>query len=207
MQSIKLVKKLEGLQTIESIQKKLHITRSTAIKYVHLLRNQGYVETTGGGHQPRFYRISALRQREIGNPGMYDIINKYSPIKLRAVKTRIMGRKLTIEEALIRAIISKEFRTILASLALFNHIKKWGLLYKLAKEKNIRKQLGALYDTARKIIKTKKMDKRIYNKLLKAKEKEKYIIKGLSSKDYKDIENKWKIHIPFNKADLWRYKE
>ena len=51
------------------------------------------------------------------------------------------------------------------------------------------------------------MDKRIYKRLLQSKEKEGDIIKGLNSKDYKDIENKWKIRIPFNKSDLWRYKE
>ena len=207
MQSIALVKKLEGLQTIESIQKKLNIARSTAIKYIHFLRKKGFVETTGGGKQPRFYKISALRLKGLGNAGMYDIINKYSPIKLRAIKSRVVGKKLTTEETLIRAIDSKEFRTILASLALFNRIKSWSLLYKLAKEKNIRRKVGALYDTARRVIKTKRMDKRIYKILLQSKEKEGYIIKGLSSKDYKDIENKWKICIPFNKSDLWRYKE
>jgi len=207
MQSIKLVKRLEGLQTVESIQKKLNIARSTAIKYVHLLRKAGFVETTGGRQQPRFYRISASLSKEIGNPGMYDIINKYSPVKLRAIPTRIIGRRLTVEETLIRAIDSGEFRTILASLALFNHIKDWGLLYKFAKEKMVRRRTGALYDVTRKIIKTKKMDRRIYNKLLQAREKEKYIVKGLKSRDYKDIENRWGLYIPFNKADLLRFKE
>jgi len=207
MQSIILVKKLEGLQTIESVQKKLKIARSTAIKYIHFLRKKGFVETTGGGKQPRFFRISALRLKELGSAGMYDIINKCSPIKLRAIKSRIIGKKLTIEETLVRAIDSKEFRTILASLALFNHIKNWSLLYKLAKEKGIRKKVGALYDTAKRVIKIRNMDKRIYKRLLQSKEKEGDIIKGLNSKDYKDIENKWKIRIPFNKSDLWRYKE
>jgi len=207
MQSIKLVKRLEGLQTIESIKKKLNVSRSTAIKYVHLLRKQGYVKTTGGRDQPRFYRIGMLKLKDIGNPGIYDIINKYSPIKLRAIESRIVGKKLTTEETLIRAIDSKEFRVILASLALFNHTKDWSLLYRLAKEKGIRKKVGALYDTARRIIKIRKMDNRIYNKLLQAKEKERYVVKGLKSGDYKDIEKKWKVHIPFNRADLMRYKE
>jgi len=207
MQSINLLKKLEGLQTVESIQKKLNIARSTAVKYVHLLKKSGFVETSGGGKQPRFYRIGLLKSKRLGNPGVYDIINKHSPIKLRAIESRIVGKKLTIEETLVRAIESREFRTILASLALFNHIKDWGLLYKLAKEKNIRKKVGALYDTARRMIKIRKMDKRIYKKLLEAKEKERYIIKGLKSDDYKDIEKGWKVNIPFNRADLMRYKE
>jgi len=206
MSSISLVKKLEGLQTIESIQKKLDVTRSTAIKYVYLLRKKGFVDTKGGRQQPRFYRISALRQK-IGNPGMYDIINKYSPIKVRTLKTKIIGKELTVEETLIRAIESKEFRTLLASLALFNHTKNWSLLYRFAKEKKLRRKVGALYETARRIIKTRRMDERIYKRLLQAKERDRYIITGLKSDDYKDIENKWKVYIPFNRADLLRYKE
>lgn len=207
MSSIELVKKLEGLQTIESIQKRLGISRFTAIKYVHLLRKQGFVETRGGAKQPRFYRINALKLRDTGNEGMYDIINKYSPIKISAMKSRIIGKKITIEETLIRAIESKEFRTILASLALFNHINDWSLIYKHAKEKTMRKKIGALYDIARKTFKTKKTDKRIYNKMLKCKEGDKYIIDRLKSKDFGDIEKKWCISIPFNISDLSRYKE
>lgn len=207
MSSIGLVKKLEGLQTIESIQKKLRISRLTAIKYVHLLRKQGFVETSGGARQPRFFRISALKLRETGNEGIYDIINKYSPIKISAMKSWIIGKKLTIEETLIRAIETKEFRTILASLALFNHINNWNLLYRHAKEKTMRKKIGALYDIARMTFKTRKIDKRIYNKMLKCKEGDKYIIDGLKSKDFAEIEKKWGIFIPFNISDLLRYKE
>jgi len=62
---MELIKKLEGLQTIETIQKKLNIARSTAIKYLYLLRKQGFIETQGGGHQPRFYRISALNPKNL----------------------------------------------------------------------------------------------------------------------------------------------
>lgn len=207
MVSIEVVKKLEGLQTIESVQKKLNIARSTAIKYVHLLRKQGFVETTGGRSQPRFYKISALEPINLGNPGMIEIMNEYSPIKIRGTKTRIIGRGLTLEEALIRAIESGEFRIILASLALFNHIRNWPLLYRLAKEKNLRRKVGALYDIARKTIKTRRMDRRVYDALLNAKEKKDYIIKGLRSDDYRGLEERWGVFIPFDEADLWRYKE
>ena len=207
MVSIETIKKLEGLQTIETIQNKLGITRPTAVKYVYEMRKKGFVETKGGGKQPRFYRISALKLKETGNPGLIETINKYSRIKIRGMKTRIIGKKLTLEEGIIRAIESKDFRVILASLGLFNHIKNWSLLYKLAKEKGLRKEVGALYDVARSTIKTKRMDKRIYDKLLSEKNKKRFIVNGLKSMDFRDIENKWDVFLPFNKKDFWRYKE
>ena len=90
---------------IETIQKKLNIKRSTAIKKIHELRKLNYIETSGGGKQPRLYRIHINKIVKIGNPGLYDIINKNSPIKLsRPFEERIIGKKLSIEEVIIRAI-------------------------------------------------------------------------------------------------------
>ena len=40
------------------------------------------------------------------------------------------------KEAIIRAIETKHPKVILASLALFNHVKRWQLLLKLAKKYN-----------------------------------------------------------------------
>ena len=77
-----ILRKLKGLNTIETIQKKLNIKRSTAIKKIHELRKLNYIETSGGGKQPRLYRIHINKIVKIGNPGLYDIINKNSPIKL-----------------------------------------------------------------------------------------------------------------------------
>lgn len=203
-----LAKRLEGPQTISSIQNKLGMTRATAIKTVHLLRKEGLVKTSGGGEQPRIYKISRTPYIMVGGPGLYDIINKYSKIKLtEPFKHRIMDREMSIEEAIVRAVLTGDYRVILASLGLFNHVKNWPLLYALAKREGIRRKIGALYDTARKTVKVRKMDKKIREALIKAKEKSRFIIPGIKSHDFMDIEKTWKIHIPFNKADLWRYKE
>jgi len=40
----------------------------------------------------------------------------------------------------------------------------------------------------------------------KKSKKFKYIIKSLSSRDFKDIEKKWKIYIPLNYIDLEDYR-
>jgi hypothetical protein len=96
---------------------------------------------------------------------------------------------------------------VLSSLALFKKIKDWNLLYRLAKQNNIQRQICSLYELSRTLFKTRKMTKRFQN-LSKPSKKEKYlyIIKGLDSKDFKQIEKKWKIYLPFNKEDLTDYK-
>jgi len=205
--SIELAKKLEGLQTVETISKELNVKRSTAINIAHKLRKEGYLKSWKGRGK-RFYGITPKKNIKIGNPGFYDILNKYSRIKLvLPYEHRIIGKKLTVEEALIRAIKTKDIRIIIVSLELFNHIKNWRLLSKLAKEEKLERFVGALYDVAKTIIKVRRMDKRVRNKLLKGKVKKKHLLLSVKSKDLKEIERKWNVYLPLNKADLMMYKE
>ncbi|MBI2106863.1 hypothetical protein HYT57_02660 [Candidatus Woesearchaeota archaeon] len=203
-----ILKKLEGLNTISSIVKTLGIKRSTAIKKIHILKKMGYVETSGGGKQPRFYKISRIKIQKIGNPGLYEVVNENSPIKLhKPYEHRVIGKKIEVEEAIVRAIKSKEFRLILASLALFNKIKSWSRLYNYAKEENVRRKVGALYDVAKRVIRVRKMDKKTRKLLLSARNEKKHIIKNFKSKSFQDIEKEWNVFIPFNRQDLDRYEE
>ena len=71
----------------------------------------------------------------------------------------------------------------------------------------MRRKLGALYEVARKIRKIRKIDDKHLKLMLNAKNKNKFIVPYAKSKDFKDIEDKWKVYIPFNKQDLWRLKE
>ena len=206
--SIKLIKKLEGLHTLDTMQKLLGVSKKTAIKEISLLRKEGFVKTFGGGKQPRLYLLSTTPRREIGYPGLYETINRYSPIKIREQFThKIINRKLSVEEALIRAVVTKDIRTIMASLGLFNHVSNWKRLYRYSKEFGVRRKIVALYDIARISLKVKKMDLRIRKRLLESDEKEKFIIPNMKTKDFKSIERTWRIHIPLNKADMEAYKE
>ena len=68
------------------------------------------------------------------------------------------------------------------------------------------RKIGALYDLSRKIMRTRKIDSRFKRFMLpRPQDKYQYIIKGLKTKDFKEIENTWKVYIPFNKADLEAY--
>jgi len=207
MESIKIARQLEGMWTIEMIAKKRNIARSTAIKIMHELRKDGFVATKGGGKQKRLYRISpkGFLHRENGK---YDILNKYSKIKLNApYEHKVMGRELTVEETIVRAVASQDYREILASLGLFNHIKNWNRLYYYAKQHNVCRGIGALYDISRSFIKVRRMDKRLRKYLLTAKQTKEYLIPGIRSKDFQEIEEHWKIKVPLNIADMQRYKE
>ena len=205
--ALETAKKLQGLRTIKSIMREMGIKKSTAIRTVHELRKHGLVRTSGGGSQPRLYRITTTPQIEVGGRGLYDTINKYSRVKLAPThKHRISGRDMSVEEAIARAAESGSIRTIMASLGLFNHVKDWSRLYHYAKKYDVRRKVGALYDTARTIMKTRRMDERIRKKLKNGKEG-KFMVRNMKSDDFLDIQKEWKVYVPLNKADLRRYEE
>lgn len=208
MKSIELAKNLEGLNTLDMVSKKLKVKKSTAIKLLSVLRKEGFVETSGGGKRPRLYKISPIRVAGKEHLGLYDIINKYSKVKLfEPYKHKVMDRVFSVEEAIPMAIKEGNFRLTLASLGLFNFVKDWSKLHYFAKKYDVTKEVGALYDVARDYMKTQKMDKRTKKSILKIKTRKRFIIKHAKSKDFKDIEKTWNVYIPFNKADLERYKE
>lgn len=206
----KTAKELEGLHTVESVAGELGVSRRTAINYVYELRKRGFVhEESRGRKGKRFYRIKPWKSRDLGNPGLYETLNMYSPVKLAGpYRERVHGERLSVEKALVRAVESGEFRTVLASLALFRRIGDWMELYREAKKVGIGRKVGALYDLSRKFIpKTRAMDGRV-RRMLKSKaanEGGRYIIRGIESGDFKDIRKEWNVRIPFSRGDMEVY--
>ena len=206
MKESDLLQKLAGIQTLESVMDILKLNRRMSIYYLHRLRKDGYVKTKRLSNNKRVYSISL--ENKLGGKSYYDIINKHSPVKISTpIIYKIYGNEPSLEETLIYALKTKSFRTVLASLALFRKIDNWTELYHLAKENHIKRQVGALYDLARKIMKARKMTARFRgNSLPKKNYKFEFVIPGLSSEEFKAIENMWKIYLPFNKKDLEEYK-
>ncbi|MFA5019823.1 MAG: hypothetical protein WC533_01850 [Candidatus Pacearchaeota archaeon] len=200
------LEKIEGVQTIESVITLLDIDRIKAVKLLSLLRKKGYVKTKRLSSNKRVYEISF--ENRLGGMSYIDILNKNSPVKIRETEShRIYGKEISLEEVLVFALKSRSFRKILASLALFKKINDWPLLYRLSKAENLQRQVGALYDVSRKIMRTRKMSQRFNNLTLPKKGAGYiYIIEGLNSRDFKEIEKKWMVHIPFNYADLEDHK-
>ncbi|MBI2657202.1 hypothetical protein HYX08_00740 [Candidatus Woesearchaeota archaeon] len=208
MDLINLAKRLEGLQTVDSIAKNLDVNRRTAINYIWLLRKRGFVETIYGKRKIRMYRISPLKKNKFGYPGLYDFLNQHSKIKIYPpYEERIYDHKPSAEEMIVKAVKTGDLRTILSSLALFNKIKNWRILSEIARKELVGRKIGALYDAARTIIRVKRMDKKTRKALLNSKIEGKFIVKYARTRDLKEIEKKWKVYLPFNKADLEAYND
>ena len=208
MEIYELAKKLEGLQTVESIAKNLNIGRKTAINYAWKLKKNGFAETIYGKRKIRMYRISPIKPAKKGYPGLYEFLNANSKIKIYAsYVNRIYDHKPYAEEMIVKAVQTGDFRTVLSALNLFNKITDWALLSEIAKKEKVGRKIGALYDAARTIIRARRMDKRTRKSLLGSKIDSKFIVKNARTKDLKNIEKIWNAYLPFNKADLEAYKE
>ncbi|QQG38598.1 MAG: hypothetical protein HYS32_03250 [Candidatus Woesearchaeota archaeon] len=201
-----ILKKLEGLQTVETMQKELNLTKQSTINLISKLKKQGYLTIwLGGGNKKRMYKISQKKQR-LRDPGMFDIINKYSPhMKLSEWYDHQVHGTYGPEEALIEALQTKSFRVISASMFLFNHITNWPKLYKIAKEKNCWQKVGALYDVAKMFFKVRKMPLKYRKQTYKNKQ---YLIRDYETKEknFILIEKKWKVPIPFRMGDIHKVK-
>ena len=206
MKTGNLLKQLEGVHTINTVMDTLSVGKEKAIYYLYRLRKRGYVKTKRLSNNTRLYYISF--ENRLRGFDYREIINANSPIKISTAQTyKIYGKEPTLEETLVYAIKTRSLRTILAALALFKKINDWSELYRLGKKNRIERQVGALYDLARKIMKTRRMAKRFRNAALPKEEyRFVYMIPGLKSEDFKDIETAWKVHLPFNRKDLEDYK-
>lgn len=198
MRHEELLKILEGLHTIETVAEALNLSRQAALNLLSKLKQEGYVTVSGGGKQKRLYKITTLIQRP-RSPGMFDVLNKYSPMKLMPWFDHQVHGLYGPEEALIDAIETKSFRAILASLRLFNHITDWPKLYRLAKQKGCWQKVGALYDVAKMFFRVRKMPEK-YAKLRKP---IKWVaLTQLRKKNFPAVSSKWKVYLPFNLKDL-----
>lgn len=198
-----LLKRLEGLQTVETVMKELGIKRQSAINLASRLKKLGYLSLWLGGKK-KIYKITTRKQRP-RDKGMFDIINKYSPMKLQPWYDHQVHGKYEVEDALIDAIETKSFRVILASLMLFNHIKDWPKLYNLAKKKDCWQKAGALYDVAKLFFRVKRMpEKYLHNKF----NIKKFLIGDYKTKEtiFNPIEKKWNVAVPFRIGDIHKVK-
>lgn len=205
MRTQQLAKLLEGIHTIESVQDLLQANRKKAISLISRLRRQGYVKTKRLSNNKRVYSISV--EHKLGGESPIDIINAHSPIKIAAPEIHyIYGRKISVEEALLSALKTKSLRTILAALALFKKIHNWPLLYRWSQKEHLQRQVGALYDLAKTVMRVRRMSERFRkNALPRKSDWWEYLLPHLQSKDFKEIERTWKVHLPFNKKDLEAY--
>ena len=200
-----LLNELNGVSNLKIVKYKLDVDTKKAIYLISRLRKKGYVKTKQDSNNNRIYYIS----KRVARPSysFIDTLNENCPQKLNYYDDYIVhDKKPILEEVLIYAIKSKDIRKIISCIGLFKKINNWSLLYGLSKKENLQRQVGALYDVARTILKTRKMTKRFRNLSLPKKSDEFQYIKDMfKSNNFKTIEKKWKVYIPLNIADLEDY--
>ena len=195
-----LLLRLAGLHTVETVAQALNIRRQSALNLLSKLKRLGYVTVSGGGRQKRLYKITTLKQRP-RSPGMWDIINKYSPMKLNPWYDHQVHGSYGPEEALIDALQTQNFRVIVASMRLFNHIHDWPKLYRLAREKDCWQKVGALYDVARMFFRIRRMPK----KYRQGRWKQLFFLQHnyeTKEKEFIPIQRHWNVPIPFRFGDI-----
>lgn len=205
MELFDIARKVEGLQTVHSLARLLGVSQRTAINTIWRLRKEGYVQTTYGKRKIRMYRVTPLLRKEKGY-SFYSLLNKYSKVKIIPRQDYFIyaEKEPCVEEILARAVVSGELRVVLASLGLFAKVQNWSRLKKFADTYEVGRRIGALYDVAKTCIRVRRMDERTRKGLLKGKRG--YIIQGIQSKHFQNIEKKWGVFIPFNIADLEEYR-
>ena len=192
------LRRIEGLQTIEIIMKELGISKQSALNLVSKLKKEQYLTNWEGTKKKRIYKITLRKQRP-RDPGMFDMINKYSPnMKLNPWFDHQVHGKYGPEEALVDAVKTESPRAILASLRLFSHIKDWKRLYVLAKKEGVWQKIGAMYDVARLFFWTRKMKERYSAKGIK-----RWVwLTRIKRMNFPEIAKKWKVYISFNEYDV-----
>ena len=198
-----LLRKIAGKHTIETLMDRTGLSRASTLNLLSKLRKKKYLQTEGGGKQKRIYTISTKTIQK-GN-GLFTILNKYAKIKIVPSFVHIAHGPYTEENALIDAIEQHDFRIMQAAVYLFAHIKNWKKFHALAKKKNVKPIVGALYDLARTIIKVRKMPEYTRQSLLKARPREKIeliIHTKTDSDEIKNIEKVWNVSLPFSKKDV-----
>lgn len=204
-----LAESLQGFWTVETLGERLKIDRTKTIYVVHRLRKLGFVKTTYVVEKRRLYYI-ALSNRHQGMSYTQKINEASSNPAIQIISSDsyyVHGRIPLYEEALVYALKQKDVRYLIASLAVFRKISDWSLLYHLAKKEKMLPEIVALYEVARMFVKkVRRMPKRFLHQAeRKRTPRFQYIIEHFSSDDFKDIEQKWKIYIPLNRADLEEY--
>ena len=167
------LERIKGVHSLESVMTLLGVSRISAIKTLSALRKKGYVKTRRLSNNKRVYEISF--ENRLGGRSYIDALNNNSPIKISGANVyRVYGKEFSPEEILILAIKSRSLRQILASLALFSRIVDWPHLYRLSKAENLEREVGALYDLSRKIMKIRKMTGKFQNLALPKVDKQQF---------------------------------
>lgn len=202
-----VAKRTEGTHTASSLARTLNITSQTAVNYIYGMRERGFVTTSRGERGKRLYLVSPVQLRKVGNKGFYNLLNEYSTLKIQQpFEDVVVGVELGPEDVIARALLTRDYRVILACIPVFRRVSDWKKLYRLSKEQKSERAVAALYLLARKCFRVPRMDGRVFMAMKGLAGKKMFIIEGMRSRDFEKIEEECGVFIPFNKSDLSRLR-
>lgn len=198
MKSEEILRKLEGLHTLDTIVDVLRIKHSSALNLIARLRKEQHLTSSGGGKRKRLYKITMRKQRP-RVMGMFDILNKNSQhMQLAPWYDHQVHGRYTVEDAIVDAMLTRSFRVILVSLRSYPKVKNWVYLHRLAKDKGCWQEIGAMHDLARLYFRVKPISRKPGTENLEWKK----ISRLDDRKNYPEIQSRWCVVIPFNEKDM-----
>lgn len=148
--------------TLEKFAEENNLTKQSALNKLTKLKKEGFVKVSGGGAQKRIYTVSNKRLRKPN--GFFSVLNKHSPEKINPYFEHYVFGHYTLERAIIDGLkLKQNIRLRKAMYYLFNHVKNWKKLFKLAKRNDLVSEVLKLYYEARKNVKVKRIPKRYEN--------------------------------------------
>lgn len=201
MDAAKLADKMAGRHTLESAAALLGVKPASARNVLTRLKRAGYLRA----HGPKGFRrydITPYKQLP-RSPGIYDVLNKYNPdFQLVEWPDHQVHSKYEVEDAIVDAVKSGDFRKTLATLRLFNHVTDWKRLFRIASNADVWQKVGALYDAARVYMRVRKMPLRYRHKKFSSKA---YLFSGRDTKEdkLKPVAARWNVEIPLTDADVY----
>ena len=161
--SIKNINKLEGWNTVEDVENKLGVKKSTAYLYLHRLYKSGHViqkiRKAGGA----IYLISKTPSK-YRHQGMYEGTDLIAPVQEFSMEKIPYEQKIAF--FLKKYKDEKNTRYNIEAKKIIRKIKNWKLLYRYLKLYNSKEAFKHLYIESRKSIKKiPKMPKRYKNLL------------------------------------------
>jgi hypothetical protein len=147
-----------GTYTIERFADERGISRQSALNLLSTMKKKGLATVRGGGREKRLYAIFDRPQEKTN--GFYDMVNKYSPEKLRPRFAHHVRGRYTVEHAIIDGIRIGDARTKEATMHLFLRVTDWTRLFALAKKHDLKVEVIELYQKARMLMRTKRMPRR-----------------------------------------------
>ena len=155
--------KIKGWNTVEDVENKLGITKSTAYLYLHKLSKSGNVVKKVKKPRGTMYLISNVPTK-YKHYGMYEGTNLVAPVQEFSKEKVAWEQKIAF--FLKKYKEENNIRYYNETKNMVRKIKDWKLLYRFLKLYGVRREFQRLYSNSRRTVKKVPRMPKIYKRLL-----------------------------------------